>query len=272
MKDRLREIRQAIEGFQMDAARALLREELADDPGAEAWYLASQAALNHGQRVEYLQKTLEMDPGHRLAQDELDDIMRVKNPPPAPMPEPAPVQQPAQVPQPAPPQARIKLASVGKRWLAILIDGVIVALPTMILMSISGAFLTLENAMLSTSDAVLADAFARFQSDFLVMNLLVSGAYNLFFMTRFNGQTPGKMALGLRAVKKNGSRFTLIDALLRNVVGYTLSGMFLLGYLWALFDRQSQTWHDKIAGTVVIDERAAKSLIPEDSEGKAGMP
>lgn len=251
MTDRLAEIQQAIDSFQMDAARALLREELVENPGADAYYLASRAAITHGQRVEFLEKTLEIDPAHRLAQEELADIRRVKSGP-AQAPAPRPVQESA------PP--RVKLASFGKRWLAILIDGVIAALPTMLLMNINGAFLALNAAMLSADDAIIAAAFSQFQNDFIVMNLLVSAAYNLFFMTRFNGQTPGKMMLGLRAVKKNGARFTFVDALLRNVIGYTLSGMFLLGYLWALFDRESQTWHDKLAGTVVIDERAQKMI------------
>ena len=249
MEDRMAKIQQAIDSFQMDAARALLREELADRPGAEAYYLASQAAINHGQRVEFLEKALEIDPAHQMAGDELADIRRVKSgPAQAPAPRPAP--------DAAPP--RVKLASVGKRWAAIIMDGVIVALPTMIMMNIAGAFAALETAMLSADDALIAEAFSQFQNDFIVMNLLVSAAYNLFFMTRFNGQTPGKMMLGLRAVKKNGRPLTFADALLRNVIGYTLSGMFLLGYLWALFDRESQTWHDKLAGTVVIDERAGK--------------
>jgi uncharacterized RDD family membrane protein YckC len=29
---------------------------------------------------------------------------------------------------------------------------------------------------------------------------------------------------------------------------------FYLGFLWAAFDRRKQGWHDKIAGTVVIQE------------------
>ena len=250
MKGRMAKIQQAVDSFQMDAARALLREELADSPGADAYYLASQAAINHGQRVEFLEKALEIDPAHPMARDELADIMRVKDVENAP---PAPVKEESASPP-------IKLASVGKRWIAILIDGVIVAVPTIMIMSISDTFLALNTAMLSADDAITAEAFAQFQNDFIIINLMVSAAYNLFFMTGFNGQTPGKMMLGLRAVKKNGARFTLVDALLRNVIGYTLSGMFLLGYLWALFDRESQTWHDKIVGTVVIDERAGKMI------------
>jgi len=31
-----------------------------------------------------------------------------------------------------------------------------------------------------------------------------------------------------------------------------LSGIFLLGYLWMLWDAQQQTWHDKLANTTVV--------------------
>ena len=74
-------------------------------------------------------------------------------------------------------------------------------------------------------------------------------------MRIFNGQTLGKIVLGLRVVKRNGNRIGIADAILRNVLGYNLSGIFLLGFLWAAVDRERQGWHDKLAGTVVVDER-----------------
>ena len=41
-------------------------------------------------------------------------------------------------------------------------------------------------------------------------------------------------------------------AFARNL-GRLLSGLvFLLGYLWMLWDRDRQTWHDKIASTTVV--------------------
>ena len=29
--------------------------------------------------------------------------------------------------------------------------------------------------------------------------------------------------------------------------------VFLLGFIWALFDRRNQTWHDKAVGSLVVD-------------------
>lgn len=228
----------------MDRARELADEALADDPNAETYYLASQAAINHGQRVEYLRKTLETDPDFQVAADELAAIMperKTESPPPVIETNPAPA-----VP---------KLASIGKRWLAIIIDGIIVAIPTLMLIGVTGMSAHLEAALGTADAAMISAAFSQFQSDLLILNILVSGVYNVFFMVYFNGQTLGKIMLGLRVVKKNGRRISWLDALLRNVFGYTVSGLFLLGYIWAIFDREKQAWHDKMAGTVVVDER-----------------
>jgi uncharacterized RDD family membrane protein YckC len=38
-------------------------------------------------------------------------------------------------------------------------------------------------------------------------------------------------------------------------VGYIISAAGIcLGFIWIIFDRKKQGWHDKIAGTVVIRE------------------
>ncbi len=67
------------------------------------------------------------------------------------------------------------------------------------------------------------------------------------------GATLGKMALGIKVVKQDGSgNINVVEGFLREVVGKFLSSFFLLGYLWMLWDVNKQTWHDKIAGTLVV--------------------
>jgi len=45
--------------------------------------------------------------------------------------------------------------------------------------------------------------------------------------------------------------------LLRETLGKWVSGWFLgLGWFWAIWDRDAQAWHDKIAGTVVLYRRS----------------
>ena len=66
------------------------------------------------------------------------------------------------------------------------------------------------------------------------------------------GQTPGKMLLKLRVVQPSGEPIGFGTAFLR-WVGYIISSaVVLIGFLWVVFDRKRQGWHDKIAGTVVV--------------------
>lgn len=247
MSDRLTAIQQALDRFQRDEARALLKDELAANPSAAAYYLAAQAARTEGDRVNYLRMALELEPDHQQAAAELGESQPREAPPPTPKVEPA-------EPPPAPRPAR-RLASIGKRWLAIVIDGFIVAIVTALLLVASGALAPLDAAMASADEAAVAAALSNFQSNTLTINLLVSAIYNVALMVSLNGRTLGKMMLRLRVVKKRGGRVTLLDALLRNVFGYMISQIFLLGYLWAIFDGEKQAWHDKMAGTVVVEER-----------------
>lgn len=75
-------------------------------------------------------------------------------------------------------------------------------------------------------------------------------AYFVFFWTLI-GQTPGKMLLGLRIISVDGGSVSLWQAV-RRFVGYLLSYILYLGYLWILIDNHRQGWHDKIANTYVI--------------------
>ena len=247
MTDRLAEIQQALDHFQRDEARALLKEELKESPSAAAYFLAAQAARTEGDRVSYLRKALELDPDYQPAIAELGE------PTPKEKAEPALQVEPDEAP--VAPQPEIRLASIGKRWLAIVIDGFLVAIATVLLLVAGGALAPLDAAMASADEAAVSEAFVQLsvQRRSLV-NLLISAVYNVALMVWFNGQTLGKMMLRLRVVKKRGGRITVLDALLRNVFGYMVSQIFLLGYLWALFDAEKQTWHDKMAGTVVVEE------------------
>ena len=257
MGDRLAEIQRALDSFRMDEARELAARELEENPSAAAYFLAAQAALNHGQRVEYLEKALELDPGHQPALDELADIKRPDKTKAAPAPAPAPASPPPIAP--APPR-QFKLAPLSKRFIAIVIDGFIVGLFSFAVLFAGGPFAALNQAMASADLEAINAAIAQFQSDALPVNLVVSAVYNVVLMKLFNGQTLGKMVFGMRVVKKNGRRISVVDALLRNVLGYMVSQIFLLGYIWAFADAEKQAWHDKLAGTLVVEERRTETL------------
>ncbi|HKV61675.1 MAG TPA: RDD family protein [Candidatus Acidoferrum sp.] len=67
--------------------------------------------------------------------------------------------------------------------------------------------------------------------------------------TIFGGTTPGMMARGLQVVSFSGESPTPRQMLLRSA-GYILSaGTFFLGFLWAMWDEDELTWHDRFSGT-----------------------
>lgn len=67
--------------------------------------------------------------------------------------------------------------------------------------------------------------------------------------TIFGGTTPGMMIRGLQVATFSGEEPTLRHLLMR-ASGYILSaGTLFLGFLWALWDEDALTWHDRLSGT-----------------------
>jgi uncharacterized RDD family membrane protein YckC len=82
---------------------------------------------------------------------------------------------------------------------------------------------------------------------------LAAVIYLPFFEGKPAGQTLGKRAVGIRVVRQsNGAPLGYGLAIWRTVVRIVDYLPFYLGLLWAIWDPQHQTFHDKIAGTLVV--------------------
>jgi uncharacterized RDD family membrane protein YckC len=67
--------------------------------------------------------------------------------------------------------------------------------------------------------------------------------------TVFGGTTPGMMLRGLQVASFSGEPPTPRQMLWRSV-GYMLSaGTFFMGFLWAMWDEDALTWHDRLSRT-----------------------
>lgn len=67
------------------------------------------------------------------------------------------------------------------------------------------------------------------------------------------GSTIGKALSGVEVVRKDSEEPLGPWRGLVRTLGYIPSSLFLgLGYLWAIWDKDKQTWHDKIAGSIVV--------------------
>jgi len=68
----------------------------------------------------------------------------------------------------------------------------------------------------------------------------------------WRGQTPGKMVMGVKIIKTDGSPIGIGRAILR-YIGYLVSAIIIfIGYLMIAWDGRKQGLHDKIAGTYVV--------------------
>ena len=84
--------------------------------------------------------------------------------------------------------------------------------------------------------------------------------YFAFVMPRLNGRTVGKRMFGIRVLQLDGSPMNWFEAFER-AGGYAAGvATGLLGFAQVYWDPNRQAIHDKIAGTVVVDER--KPRVP----------
>ncbi len=90
--------------------------------------------------------------------------------------------------------------------------------------------------------------------------LLVWTLYHLVLWC-WKGTTVGGIILGLRIVRADGQRMTVPMAVVRLLGGFFSAAMFGLGFFWAGWTPTCQSWHEKIAGTVVVRYPKATPLV-----------
>ena len=78
----------------------------------------------------------------------------------------------------------------------------------------------------------------------------------VWFWTKYLG-TPGKLILRLRVVDAQTGQSISTPKAIGRYLGYYVSILpLMLGIIWVGIDKKKQGFHDKLAGTVVIRERA----------------
>lgn len=83
--------------------------------------------------------------------------------------------------------------------------------------------------------------------------LAIMTAYTLISWQKMSC-TPGKWLLGCRLVDYSTSDKPRFTQFVWRFIGYVISGLPLgLGFIAAVFSKDSRTWHDKISGTAVIN-------------------
>lgn len=158
----------------------------------------------------------------------------------------------------------VQVIGFGRRFLAYLIDSILLS----VISGCLGFGVGMVGAVAASQGS--EDAATAINLGVQCLSFLIGVAYFVAFWAT-TGQTPGKMALGIKVISTDGSPVSWGKALLR-YLGYIVSSLVLaLGFIWIAFDSQRQGWHDKIAGTYVVPKDTNFSptdnvtFVPSDS-------
>lgn len=90
--------------------------------------------------------------------------------------------------------------------------------------------------------------------------LLMVAAYGAI-MWRLRGTTIGGIVCGLRVVRLDGRAIDWPTAITRALASFLSLFVAGLGFIWVVFDAERQSWHDKIAGTVIVHAPRGTPLV-----------
>jgi len=139
-----------------------------------------------------------------------------------------------------------------RRFWAYALDGIIlnvVTLPLGILIGVPWA------SLLTDDDRFAAEWLAAYLGSvmlFACLGLALSWLYSALLQSSSRQATLGQMALGLKVTDLHGRRISFARATGRFFATTITNLTFLIGYLIAAFTARKQTFHDMMAGTLVV--------------------
>ncbi len=145
-------------------------------------------------------------------------------------------------------------AGFWRRVLATLIDGILVAIVSTVIAKLISPSISL------TAGATLYSAEILYAT----IQLVIAIGYQVIMVGRSPGRTVGDYAAGIQVVSTEmgvpgftRSSKRVVIVLISSAISYTAvsplgSLLFLFDGLWMLFDKNRQTLHDKLAGTLMI--------------------
>lgn len=135
-------------------------------------------------------------------------------------------------------------AHLGRRFVAFIVDTIVVGIPMQIF---SGIF---QASTIFFKSVSLQFAVIGFVT---LISMAATVAYEALMLMKRNGQTIGKLALQIRVVRADGSPLSKRDAWLRPVVRVFTAMLCLADYFPAFFTAERTAIHDMAAGTRVIN-------------------
>ncbi|HAG85466.1 MAG TPA: hypothetical protein DCL61_31045 [Cyanobacteria bacterium UBA12227] len=137
----------------------------------------------------------------------------------------------------------LEYAGFGKRFLAALLDGIILSIINMIVSFVIGA-------VLGGSEGAALTVLSLTN----LVGLLIAWLYYAVQESSAKQATIGKQALGIVVTDLQNQRISFIQATIRYFSKIISTIILLIGYLMALFTEKKQALHDIIAGTLVVNK------------------
>ncbi|MBL8675585.1 MAG: RDD family protein [Rhodospirillales bacterium] len=145
------------------------------------------------------------------------------------------------------------------RFIAALVDGIIIGIPMMILMAIlfGGSFGAIMSASTTNDEAAIAAAAAGAAGAFLIfipIAIIIGWLYEALMLSSAAGATLGKRMVGVKVLKGDGTRLSFGRATGRHFAKAIVTPMipFAIGYIMAGFTERKRALHDMIGDTMVV--------------------
>ena len=136
-------------------------------------------------------------------------------------------------------------ANVGKRFVALVIDGII--------LYIFQAIITFVVSLAIGGTAANEETVGAVASISVVIIIVIYWLYYAIQESSPKQATIGKQAMGLVVTDMNGEKISFPKASIR-FLSRSLSGILLIGYIMAFFTEKKQALHDMLAGTLVLQK------------------
>jgi uncharacterized RDD family membrane protein YckC len=157
----------------------------------------------------------------------------------------------------------LPLAGIGSRFIAILVDSLILG-AAVILLIFLGVFII-------TALGSFGEKSASWGIGILLLILfLLFWGYFALFETFNNGRTPGKRVAKIRVIHQSGRGINFAEALARNLVRIIdyMPGFYGVGIAAMFMSRRSQRLGDMVAGTLVVREREVEAPMWNESTSR----
>jgi uncharacterized RDD family membrane protein YckC len=129
-------------------------------------------------------------------------------------------------------------ASFGKRFLAALLDGVILSIINILVSFVLGLILGRAGTQVGS-----------------LVGILIAWLYYAYQESSDKQATIGKQALKIVVTDLEGKRIDFVKATIRYFSKIISALILLIGYIMAAFTEKKQALHDIIAGTLVLEKR-----------------